>query len=152
MRIEKLCPTTENIATVATWLWDEWGTKEPNNYNFWYSWVESSNCDNEIPQTFVCIEGKEMIGTVSLWRCDLQSRQDIYPWLGGLYVKKEQRGKGFAKALMEYACVIARKMDYNSLYLFTELNGFFEDIGWKYLEEIPDEYGKMVKLYKKGLI
>jgi N-acetylglutamate synthase-like GNAT family acetyltransferase len=152
MKIEKLYPTTENIGVVATWLWENWGTKEPNNYSFWYSWVESSNFENAIPQTFVCIEGGLIVGTVSLWRCDLQSRQDIFPWLGGLYVKKEHREAGFAKTLVEYACISAHKMGYNTLYLFSELNGFFENLGWTYLEDIPNEYGQMVKLYKKEII
>lgn len=144
--------THENILIVAMWLWETWGTKEPNNFNFWYSWVKYSNCDNDIPQTFVCIKDEQIVGTISLWRCDLQSRQDIFPWLGGLYVKKAFRGEGFAKALVEYACMTAQKLAYNTLYLFSELNDFFEKLGWEYLKEIPDEYGQMVKLYKKEII
>jgi hypothetical protein len=56
MNISIINPTLTNIKTIATWLWEEWGTKEPNNYNFWYSWVESSCNNDNITQTFVCID------------------------------------------------------------------------------------------------
>jgi len=90
-RIEIINLTKNNqrhVEVVSNWLWSEWGTE--NNYVYWKSWVESSTFIDQIPQTFVATDNDNIFGTISLWRCDLQSRQDIFPWLGGLYVRTER--------------------------------------------------------------
>jgi len=147
LSVQKNNQTLINI--VAKWLWSEWGSE--NNLNYWESWVESSTFIDKIPQTFVALESDKVVGTVSLWRCDLQSRQDIFPWLGGLYVDKTCRKRGIGSALQEHAFEVARNLGYTELYMFTELDKYFERFGWKYCEEIPDESGKMVKLYCRKL-
>jgi GNAT superfamily N-acetyltransferase len=138
------------INVIVDWLWSEWGTK--NNFNYWKSWVESSMFTDKIPQTFVAVENDKVLGTISLWRCDLQSRQDIFPWLGGLYVDGIYRKQGIGAALQKHAFEVAHNLGYKELYMFTELTGYFERFGWSYLEEIPNEFGEMVKLYRKDLI
>ena len=150
MTIERLTSGSPHLKTISAWMWGEWG--QPNNEKYWASWVGRSTQDKDIPQTFAAFENGEIVGTVSLWRCDLQSCQDISPWLGGLYVPAIHRNKGYAKKLVEYACDIANKLNYKTLYLFTELNGFFESLGWTYTEDVPNEVDEMVKLYKKELI
>jgi GNAT superfamily N-acetyltransferase len=137
------------IEVVADWLWSEWGME--NNYAYWKSWVASSTFIDKIPQTLAAINGDEIVGTVSLWRCDLQSRQDIFPWLGGLFVKEDYRLKGIGAELQEYSFRVVNNLGYKEIYMFTELNGYFEKFGWNYLENVPDENGKMVKLYRKDL-
>jgi len=137
------------ITQITEWLWEEWG--QPNNYNFWRSWIKSSLLSDNVPQTFAAIEDKNIVGTVSLWRCDLQSRQDISPWLGGLYVSKSYRNRGIGSALQEHAFKVAHNLNYKEIYMFTELNNYFERFGWQYVEDIPNENGNMVKLYRRDL-
>lgn len=149
MLIKNLPNNEAEISIVARWLWQEWG--QPSNFNYWYSWVASSMFTDKIPQTFVYLDSSVIIGTVSLWRCDLQSRQDISPWLGGLYVHPSYRNRGVGRDLEEYACKIAHILGYEDLYMFTELDKYFEKLNWVYLCDIPDETGNMVKLYKKDL-
>lgn len=137
------------ICKVANWLWEEWGTSK--NKKFWYSWVSSSARNDDIPQTFICIINEQIVGTVSLWRCDLQSRQDLFPWLGGLYIDEKYRNQGIAKQLIEHVCKVASNLGYTELFLFTSLENFYEKLDWKYLTNIPDENDNMVKLYRKEL-
>ena len=149
MTIERLTPKSSLLQTISGWMWSEWG--QPNNRKYWEYWIGRSVNDRDIPQTFAALEGDEIVGTVSLWRCDLQSCQDISPWLGGLFVLPVHRGRGYAKRLTMHACEQAKELGYAKLYLFTELDGFFEKFGWEYLENVPNEYDKMVKLYEKRL-
>jgi len=138
-RIEIINLTKNNqrhVEVVSNWLWSEWGTE--NNYVYWKSWVESSTFIDQIPQTFVATDNDNIFGTISLWRCDLQSRQDIFPWLGGLYVREDYRRGGIGAALQEHSFEITYNLGYKELYMFTELNGYFERFGWQYLENIPD--------------
>jgi len=149
MIIEKLSIGSANLLIISGWMWEEWG--QPNNRNYWDYWVSRSTNETDVPQTFIAREQDIIIGTVSLWRCDLQSCQDIFPWLGGLYIIKDYRGRGYAKLLVEYASVQARTLGYKHLYLYTELDNFFEKIGWRYIESVPNEQDIMVKLYEKVL-
>lgn len=149
MNIIKLRRESEFVPIVSNWLWREWGNS--SNVKYWRSWVERSTCDTDVPQTYIGKSGNDIVGTVSLWRCDLQSCQDIFPWLGGLYIDKPYRGRGYAKQLVDFAVNAAYELGYHEIYLFTELHGFFENLGWNYLESVPNEYDVMVNLLKKEL-
>lgn len=43
---------------------------------------------NNLPLTFIALADNELVGTIVLWRSDLVSRQDLYPWLSALFVKE----------------------------------------------------------------
>ena len=51
-------------------------------------------------ETFVLFDGVQPVGTAGLMRDDLESRPDLSPWLGGLYVEPAFRGRGYAAALV----------------------------------------------------
>lgn len=141
----------EFIDIVCDWLYSEWGN---NNKNFWYSWIKNSMQKDSIPKTYVITVDKQIAGTYSLWRCDLQSRQDLFPWFGGLYVSTEFRGKKFnnqklGEIMQQHAFGELKKMGYEQAYLFTEKKSkYYEKYGWQYQCDVPNEYDIMVKLYK----
>src|ERR1700712_1479614 len=56
-----------------------------------------SNGPNE---TFVLFDGDQPVGTAGLMHSDLESRPDLTPWFGGLYVEPAFRGRGHATALV----------------------------------------------------
>lgn len=145
-RIAKLCDFPQHIDTVVDWLYSEWGN---NNYSFWKSWVVSSLTANEIPQTYILFVNDEVVGTYSLWRCDLQSRQDLFPWFGGLYVKTSWRGKKLSSILFEHAKEMLVSMGYKEVYCFTEKEPrLYRMLGWKVIGQAPDEHDKYVNLCK----
>src|SRR4051812_27947910 len=51
-------------------------------------------------ETFVRFEGDRPVGTASLAHQDLDSRPDLTPWLAGVYVVPDARGRGHAEALV----------------------------------------------------
>lgn len=126
-------------------VYSEWGN---NNINFWRSWIKSSMSPVGIPSTYVVLLDKEYVGTFSFWTCDLQSRQDLSPWLGGIVVVPEFRGRGFGLYIQESAKKLLSLQGVHTAYLFTELVGFYEKTGWQYVEDIYDETDKEVHLYK----
>jgi GNAT superfamily N-acetyltransferase len=135
--------------TVIDWLWQEWGNI--NNYRFFEDLVKNSDCPHDIPQTFVALMGGLPVGTVSLWRNDLKSRQDFYPWLGALFVAQEFRHQGIGVQLQRFAITQAAKLGYDNLYLFTELEGYYDKSGWDYIGESTDYEGEAINLYKFNL-
>ncbi len=148
MKIYNLADKLDYLDNVVDWLYNEWGNHEGSgNRNYWESWVRSSLSQKDIPQTFIAVEKNILIATFSLWRCDLQSRQDLFPWFGGLYVNSDYRNQGYGKQMQLAAFDILRELGYKKVFCFAEFSDYYENMGWVFEEMIPDEKGEMVRLY-----
>jgi GNAT superfamily N-acetyltransferase len=82
-------------------------------------------------------------------RADLFSRQDLYPWLGDLYVRPEYRSHGLGSALQDFALAEAKKRGYREIYLYSGLTGYYERNGWEYMGDEMERDGKTVRIYRK---
>lgn len=151
IEIDNLIKHPQYISQVTKWLYSEWGN---NNFNYWKSWVSHSLSTNDIPQTYIIFVEGNIAGTYSLWRCDLQSRQDLFPWFGGLYVDKTFRGKSFegqklGVILQQDAIKRVKKFGYSKLYLFTEKKPYYYvSNGWKIYDYAFDENDNQVIICK----
>lgn len=92
-----------------------------------------------------------LLGTVGLWRCDLISRQDLYPWMAALYVAPEARGRGLAGKLQQHVIGYARTQGYSELFLYSACRDFYERFGWQYIGEGLDYPAVAVSLYRYDL-
>lgn len=86
---------------VTDWLWQAFGG-ETLPRQFFASIVQHSQTAEALPLTFIAVEGEQLLGTIGLWRCDLISRQDLFPWLAALYVAPAARGQGLAGKLQRH--------------------------------------------------
>ncbi|MNJ63667.1 Acetyltransferase (GNAT) family protein [compost metagenome] len=102
--------------------------------------------------TFVALSEDEPVGTVSLWMNDLKCRQDLYPWLAGLYVIEEKRKRGIGKLLQAHAIAEAQKLGYPYLYLITDHAGYYERLGWTFKELAPKAEGEYTRVYSFDLL
>lgn len=138
------------IEIVAHWTWQEWGTE--NNYLFFKDLVQYSLNENSISQTFVALLDGEPVGTVSLIKNDLKSRQDLSPWLASLYIVEEFRHLGLGLKLQNFVIDRAELLGYKELYLFTKLFGYYEKNEWIFFDEGHSYFGDKVRIYKKVII
>jgi hypothetical protein len=153
IEIINLANKPEHIKTVVDWLFSEWGN---DNYDYWNCWVRSSLCVDKVPQTFVILVDNRIAGTYSIWRCDLQSRQDLFPWVGGLFVSEKFRGKTFDGGklgvhLQKHAFSQLKLLGLEDAYGFTEIAGYYEKTGWQFMEMGIDERSNQVRIYKINL-
>jgi predicted N-acetyltransferase YhbS len=146
--IKNLNEVPQYFDDVFNEIYSNWGE---NNPKFWRSWIKSSMGKSDIPMTFVVLADGQFVGTFSLWRCDMQSRQDLTPWLGGIVVKKDKRGHGIGLFIQQEALGIIKTLGYKCAYLFTKLIGFYEKTGWQYVGEILNEKDEAERLYKIDL-
>ena len=150
--IEELRKHPKYISIVVDWLYKEWGN---NNRNYWDSWVRHSTKENDIPKTYILFLNNHIVGTYSIWRCDLQSRQDLFPWFGGMYVDSTYRGKYYngeklGEILQRHAELELKKLNYNEVFLFTSHSPeYYIRNGWKYLCKAPDENDQLVNICQK---
>lgn len=138
-RIATLRERPDLIPLVANWLWDAFW--HPNGHPLEEVREILATCTAEIgtPQSFVLLAGDIPCGTASLVAADLEIRNDIGPWLAGVYVVPEARGQGCAQRLVTTVEDAARMSGYRSLFLYTnDAQALYEKLGWFAIEETMD--------------
>lgn len=146
MEIDLLANHLEFKEKVIQWLNDEFGGE--NSRAFYKGIIENSLREKSLPITFVAIENGEVIGTIGVWRSDLLSRQDLYPWISALVVRNDYRNKGLGRALQQYALDYCSALNFNEVYLYTDIENYYEKSGWKIIGEGYEYSGEKVKIFK----
>lgn len=115
---------------VATWIESEWRRLPIHDYLDTvakHQWRDGQS----LPRTLVAVEDRVAIGTVSLLLGDMDTRSDLNPWLGCLYVEKDHRKRGVATKLIQHAEGLAKSMGIELLFLFTVREAYlFSKLGW----------------------
>lgn len=150
MIIQPLHAAPQHASRVTEWLWQAFGGETLPQAVF-ASIVGHSQTPGALPITFIAAEGEMLLGTVGLWRCDLISRQDLYPWMAALYVAPEARGRGLAGKLQQHVIGYARTQGYSELFLYSACRDFYERFGWQYIGEGLDYPTVAVSLYRYDL-
>lgn len=89
--------------------------------------------------TFILLDHNILVGFVSLFEKDGEELQELTPWYATLYVKEKYRGKGLSKTLNDIIIEEAKKLNYEKLYLKTDLINFYENYGFKYLDTLANQ-------------
>ena len=151
LKVFNLVDKQEYLEEVSKWIWEEWSKNHNAKLEDIIYRSKHSLNRNDIPQMYIALYKNEVVGVVSLWRNDLMSRQDLYPWMATLYVKDVFRNKGIGKILQEKSIDVIRKLGYPYLYLITHHENYYEKMGWTFLEEAPLNNGEYIKIYKYKL-
>ena len=84
-------------------------------------------------------------------RSDLDSRPDLSPWLGGLYVEPAFRGRGHAARLVCEVEEAARAASVSTLWLYTlNAEALYLRLGWQHAG-VEQEDGRDVLLMRRDL-
>ncbi|WP_075182257.1 GNAT family N-acetyltransferase [Pantoea sp. 1.19] len=139
----------QHAARVTDWLWQAFGNRESRD--FFASIVDASLRNGDYPVTWLALDGDRPVGTVGLWRCDLISRQDLFPWLAALYVDPDARGQGVSERLQRAVIACARGRGHQHLYLYSACADYYERFGWRYIGDGLDYPATPVRLYQRAL-
>jgi GNAT superfamily N-acetyltransferase len=114
------------------------------------SYAQRVNID-VLPLALVAIHQETIIGTGSLKLQDLDVRPQFTPWMGGLFVAEEHRGRGVATALIHRLLEEARRLQIMRLYLWTpSAAGLYAKLGWVSLERL-NYCGYKISIMQKKL-
>nr|WP_256702194.1 GNAT family N-acetyltransferase [Paenibacillus sp. P32E] len=94
--------------------------------------LHSMKTEDGLPRFYIAVQNGSIIGTYALLRNDLISRQDVFPWLACLYVVPEFRGQKMGAELLQHALQKSRELGHDNLYLCTDLDGYYERLGWSH--------------------
>lgn len=130
-------------------FWNVWGTED--NYKFYEDCIlHSAETSEDLPRFYVAVDNRNIIGTYAILRNDINSRQDLCPWLACLFVDKEYRGREIGAKLLEHGLSESAKKGYKKLYLTTDLENFYEKYGWLHNGFAYGPSGGQIKVYEKS--
>ena len=119
IRLSDLVDHPEAIGPLARWYHDQWHDIEGLSLSFLTAELHERLSDPAQGRTFLAHAQGELVGCVSLDRCDLPGHESIGPWLASLYVVPVWRGRGLGRALVEHVISTATAAGTPALYLWT---------------------------------
>lgn len=91
----------------------------------------------------ILVDKDELVGFVSIFPNDCVNKKELTPWYSTMYVKEKFRGNGYSKLLNTAILKVAKKRNYDKLYLKTNLDNYYEKLGAQFIEIL----GNGEKLY-----
>lgn len=149
IKVDYLGNLPEFIDEVAKYWQAEWASNksEAGFIKQRNSILKKLNADNP-PFIILAHEDGNFVGTAALFTNDLESRPDLSPWLGGVFVLPKYRGKGIASSLINQVMTQAKKIGYQKIYLHTEHTaGLYEKLGWIKLCGCKNDQGEKSMIY-----
>ena len=102
-------------------------------------------------ETFVLFDHDRPVGTAGVVHGDLDTRPDLTPWLAGVFVQPEFRGRGYATALIRRAEAFVTAARVPVLWLYTlTAEPFYARLGWQRVG-VEQEDGQDVVLMRRSL-
>jgi GNAT superfamily N-acetyltransferase len=136
MQIEYLANYPAYISELARLHFQEWTYLCPGESLDERTARLSGSCGrNAIPSVVVALGDGELLGSAMLLAHDTDSRPQLTPWLAGVFVKPQYRGKGIGSALVSRIEAEARSLGVSTLYLYTpQTESLYERLGWSVME------------------
>jgi putative hydrolase of the HAD superfamily len=140
------------VATIAEWIFDEWGHQDPeNSLEKSVARMQSRLNIDTPPIALVGLIEKTPIACSNILIRELDQYPQYKHWLGGVYVLSEFRNKGFGSAVVETSSQIAAKLGLRELYLYTHSHeDFYKRLGYTHVKR-PLYQGRKIVIMKKQL-
>jgi len=138
------------------WLeWGHWGHPQESTDPAW--WLETTVREagtEQLPVTFVAHDpADQVLGVVGLDTYDLDERQDTSPWVTGMIVRRDQRGTGVGRTLMQHLELWAAEHGIAEAWVGTDLAvGFYQRCGWTLQETFTTATGEHMDVLYKRLV
>lgn len=140
------------VPVVAGWLWEAFWRESGKSLDQLMSEVNASVVVRPMPRTFVLIAGSEPVGTASLVAHDLDERPDLSPWLAGVFVTPEARGRGYARQLISAVEHAAVSASVATLWLYTySAERIYARAGWRTAGAVHHD-GKPFVIMRRDLL
>ena len=133
VRISYLVDYPEYIPQLAQWLFEEWGAiLGEKTLETRIKKLNAHMNRDQLPVAWVAHANGQLLGTAALRVNDLEGREDLTPWLGGVFVGAQFRRRGIGEALCATVENAARSRGIQTLYLFTlDKQAWYSRQGWR---------------------
>jgi predicted N-acetyltransferase YhbS len=152
IEIESLADRPELAPLLASWFYDEWGRRNPENslQKVEKRLRQRMNRD-KVPLTLVAFQGSEPVGSASLIVHEMETHPVFLHWLASVYVHQPCRQQGIGSLLVQHVAAEAERIGVGELYLYTHSHEeFYARHGWRPVER-PLYHGREVVIMKRVL-
>lgn len=142
---EKLALAPEFAPECASWLYIEWGYRNPaaTLADVTQRLLARANVD-EVPIAFVAHQGGKPVGTASL--VAKEDLSDTYgPWVASVFVPEGYRGMGIARQLIKMAESEAANLGFPKVWLSAAVPMMYEKLGYQFTDQVKHGEPVMVK-------
>ena len=142
------------IPVVGQIRWKEWGhPPEPESLDWWVDVTAREAGRDMLPVTWVAIDQLgQAVGAVGLAEFDIEERHDRSPWVIGMIVADQHRGRGIGSKLMGALEAWAHQHEYRQLWVATgQAVHFYQKCGWELVEVIDRLSGERAMILTKLL-
>lgn len=132
-RVRLLVDVPELIRPVGLMRWREWGQPPgPIDPEWWIQATRREAGREGMPVTLVTQDDQgKVTGAVGLNDFDLPELRDRSPWIIGMIVASDRRGRGLGRVLVDGIEAIATAQGHQQLWVATERGaGFYERCGF----------------------
>ena len=137
---------------VARWLWVAFWGAGGRSLEDTVDAVRRSVTAAPMPRTFVLLADGRPVGTASLVAHDPDERPELTPWLAGMFVEPDVRGRGYAGLLIGAVEAAARHAAIPTLWLYTNAaERIYARAGWRTVETFP-RHGKVFALMRRDVM
>jgi GNAT superfamily N-acetyltransferase len=139
-RVVPAVDVADAARVVGAWHWEEWGSPGDGEQGEWTDRLRSWCRRDGMPILLVALVDGELAGSVSLVPSDMP-HHEVWtrngPWLSGLFVRQQLRGRGIGTSLVAACEERARLNDVESLLLYTSTaRHMYERVGWAVISEV----------------
>lgn len=128
--IIRLLDNPEIKEQAAQWFHEKWGIPLEA---YAESMEECLAKKKAVPQWYVAMDDRRIIGGLGVIENDFHDRKDLTPNVCAVYTEEDKRCSGIAGALLKYVCADMETYGIDTLYLITDHSSFYERYGWKFL-------------------
>lgn len=144
----------EVMETLAQAVFDQWSSmyaRRGESADDVQAKMVDRAVDDRIPLTMVGFDGDTLIGSVTIKNDDFARRSDLNPWIAGVFVLPEHRGKGYSRELIAHAETVAKeRFDLDKIYLYTgSAEGLYIKTGYTVVERFDSDTRELVVMEKR---
>ncbi len=153
MQIGLLADHRDLIPAVGRIRWQEWGQDpERAELSWWVDVTARESGSDDLPVTFVAIDADgDAVGAVGLGQFDPAERLDRSPWVLGMIVRADLRGRGVGRLLLEVLGRWAAGHGHQRMWVATgdPETGFYQACGWSLVDAF-DRSGEKVDVLTRS--
>src|SRR6266404_4131560 len=117
MKIEYLADRPEYVSALSVWHRREWGHLRPDeSVEERAAKLRAWSGHRRIPTVFIATVEDTLLGSATLVAHDMDTHMQWTPWLAGVVVAPESRGRGIGASLAEHAAREASALGFPTLY------------------------------------
>jgi predicted N-acetyltransferase YhbS len=140
--ILRLTDHPRHVAAAARMVHEEFWTDRPgHSAERMAARMREADPAGGVPMTLVALDDDDAVaGVVNLVDNDDEQRAHLRPWLAGLVVRQDLRGRGIGSALVQALLAEARRLRIETVYFGTDGPDFYERLGARLHEQVTGDF------------